>query len=271
MVMKQLPNLSEGAMSLVKSYLLGKWQGTDFAERIQAPRTLKDLLAVIQRDFPDDVSQVVRILVGATGARDPYESERRQAILDSARRDGWGYGWQLPSGVSGGPGFDAFSSRDNRTVSLAKAAALQWLSGAGPGIVLLAGGTGTGKTHLAMAAAQTLVEQGQDVLYRTEGALLGEIQGCIRDGTVEDRLAAYSLVPWLIIDDLGVPAEGLWLRGIQDRLIDARWQAAPGLRTLVTTNLKSSQMSARVASRLGDQVRSHLVQISASDFRAHGA
>jgi len=266
-----MERLSPGALDAVRGYLLARWQGEGYAERIGAPRTLKELLDVVRREFPEDVPAVVRLLVAPlTDFHDPHAYQREQAIKESMRRDGWGYGWDLPHGVPPGPGFDAFSDRDNPSLAEAKAATLEWLAGMGPGILVLAGGPGRGKTHLAVAAGGALLERGQSVLYRTEPALMGELRTAAREGALEDRLEAISVVPWLIIDDLGLEPASDWGRAIQDRLIDARWRYASWARTLMTANLKAGQMPARVASRLRDRQRVRAVQIAAEDYRVKG-
>jgi hypothetical protein len=52
-----------------------------------------------------------------------------------------------------------------------------------------------------------------------------------------------------------------------DSLIDARWQGSGPLRTLITTNLVSSELPVRIASRLGDTTLGVAVPIQATDWR----
>ena len=116
-------------------------------------------------------------------------------------------------------------------------------------IITLAGVPGTGKTHLAQAAAASVKGL---CLYRTESSLLSEAMSRMRTHTVETLLEAVCAVPWLVIDDMGVSATSEWGQGVLDRIVDARYvkaQARDGW-TLITTNLSGSDMLPRIVRRL---------------------
>ncbi len=165
-------------------------------------------------------------------------------------------------------------------------AAWTWAMGAGPGMVLLGGIPGTGKTHLAKAAYAFLRSHGRDVFYRREVDLVGEIQMAIQHNNVQEFLEEVSSCPWLIIDDYGFSAAGDWIKSQIDAIIDARWEKAEsavwdeelkipvggGVRTLYTTNLDGEQLahfSPRIASRMSDRTRSLRVAMgkNAEDYR----
>ncbi len=163
-------------------------------------------------------------------------------------------------------------------VAEAYAATLTWAQGIGPGMLLLGGIPGTGKTHLAKSAWNYLIHGAwhaplvdestvpRDVFYRREIDLIKDLQRAISDKNVEAVMVEVQTCPWLIIDDYGAAASGPWGRGQLDAIIDARWESAGNLRTMLTTNLDTDGMRAqspRIWSRLSDRTRAKRVAMKA--------
>jgi DNA replication protein DnaC len=98
---------------------------------------------------------------------------------------------------------------------------------------LFLGPPGTGKSHLAQAIGQSVIQQGYRVVYRETHALLDELADANLDGTRKDYMAELASVPLLIIDDLGI--RRLPPTAAEDLLeiIMRRYQRAS---TLVTSN-----------------------------------
>jgi len=98
---------------------------------------------------------------------------------------------------------------------------------------LFLGPPGTGKSHLAQAIGQAVIQQGYRVLYRETHVLLDELADANLDGTRKDHMATLTSVPLLIIDDLGM--RKLPLTAAEDLLeiVMRRYQRAS---TLVTSN-----------------------------------
>src|SRR5205807_9665795 len=69
---------------------------------------------------------------------------------------------------------------------------------------LFLGPPGTGKSHLAQAIGQAVIQQGYRVLYRETHVLLDELADATIDGTRKDYMIELASVPLLIIDDLGI-------------------------------------------------------------------
>jgi DNA replication protein DnaC len=69
--------------------------------------------------------------------------------------------------------------------------------------VLFPGPPGTGKSHLAQAIGRAAIQQGYRVIYREAHTLLEELTDAALAGTRKEYLAELTLVPLLIIDDLG--------------------------------------------------------------------
>jgi len=68
---------------------------------------------------------------------------------------------------------------------------------------LFLGPPGTGKSHLAQAIGQAVIQQGYRVLYRETHRLLEELAEATLDGTRKELMEVFASVPLLIIDDLG--------------------------------------------------------------------
>ena len=98
---------------------------------------------------------------------------------------------------------------------------------------LFLGPPGTGKSHLAQAIGQAVIQQGYRVLYRETHVLLDELADAAIDGTRKDYMTELATVPLLIIDDLGIRT--LPLTAAEDLLeiVMRRYQRAS---TLVTSN-----------------------------------
>jgi len=70
--------------------------------------------------------------------------------------------------------------------------------------VLIAGPTGTGKSHIAQALGHCAIRQGYDVLFTTQSKLLGLLQAARATNTFERRFQSLAQTDLLIIDDFGL-------------------------------------------------------------------
>jgi len=98
---------------------------------------------------------------------------------------------------------------------------------------LFLGPPGTGKSHLAQAIGQAVIQQGYRVLYRETHVLLEELAEANIDGTRKEYMTTLASMPLLIIDDLGM--RKLPLTAAEDLLeiVMRRYQRAS---TVVTSN-----------------------------------
>ena len=96
-----------------------------------------------------------------------------------------------------------FNPKMNRSLifDLATAAFIGKREGA-----LFLGPGGTGKSHLAQAIGQAVIQQGYRVLYRETHVLLDELADAVADGTRKDYMESLTTVPLLIVDDFGCEA-----------------------------------------------------------------
>ncbi|MFF4605862.1 ATP-binding protein [Streptomyces sp. NPDC001339] len=134
--------------------------------------------------------------------------------------------------------------------------------GGAPGIahgpsLLIAGPTGTGKTHQAYGAVRSLLATG--VRLRWEAAIAADLYASLRPRQGHDpERALWSLgrCPLLILDDLGAAKTSEWTEELTYRLINRRYNEM--LPTLVTTNLPIAELRGAV----GDRVASRLAEMT---------
>jgi DNA replication protein DnaC len=98
---------------------------------------------------------------------------------------------------------------------------------------LFLGPPGSGKSHMAQAIGQAVIQQGYRVFYREAHHLLEELADSTIDGTRQQRMDFLTTVPLLILDDLGM--RKLPLTAAEDLLeiIMRRYERAS---SLVTSN-----------------------------------
>jgi DNA replication protein DnaC len=98
---------------------------------------------------------------------------------------------------------------------------------------LFLGPPGSGKSHLAQAIGQAVIQQGYRVLYRETHTLLDELADATIDGSRKEFMEWLVSLPLLILDDLGM--RKLPLTAAEDllELIMRRYEHAS---TLVTSN-----------------------------------
>lgn len=179
-----------------------------------------------------------------------------------------------------------FSSKDQEAID-------NWCP---PTILTLQGDCGLGKTHLAISSGwETLLRlknefkddkvneedegkyrqrktpHSQDiidmysVIYRQTGALLNELRSGYKDDTFGKLLEDCKNCRLLILDDLGAEQKTEWAFSMLDEIIDSRYINRE--RTIITTNVKPSKLSERIASRLSDTEISEVVVMKGEDYR----
>lgn len=135
------------------------------------------------------------------------------------------------------------------------------------GWLLLQGGYGSGKTHLAAAIANFAVEVGLPTIFITVPDLLDTLRFSFSsaDETFEDRFEEIRQVPLLILDDFGTQNATSWAQEKLFQIINYRY--VNKLPLVVTTNLSLDQVEGRIRSRLSDPDLVAHVHILAPDYR----
>ena len=118
-----------------------------------------------------------------------------------------------------------------------------------PPLVLIIGVPGTGKSHLAIAAAWDYLEDGLTVMYYQAEDLLNQLQTSLDDGRefklIWSHMKAADL---LILDDMGAHNPTTWRTSQLDALVDYRYREA--LPLIMTCN--KLDFSDRILDRVKD-------------------
>jgi len=135
------------------------------------------------------------------------------------------------------------------------------------GWLLLQGGYGSGKTHLAAAVANFVVGMGVPTLFLTVPDLLDALRFAYgsEDTTFEERFEQIRSAKLLVLDDFGTQNATGWAQEKLFQIINYRY--INKLATVVTTNLSLDEIEPRIRSRLSDPELVSPVKMSAPDYR----
>jgi len=152
-------------------------------------------------------------------------------------------------------------------------AAMDFTVGNTAPILLLTGGTGTGKTHLMEAIGRQYLEQGSTVRYELLAHLLGKLRDSFKFNDEESVIAPSYKADVLLLDDIGLEKPSEWVTEQVTALIDERWRNNRLL--VVATNETYETIEAcygpRIASRLYDTTgKVTQVFMTATDYRTEG-
>ncbi|NKF21555.1 ATP-binding protein [Solimonas marina] len=130
------------------------------------------------------------------------------------------------------------------------------------GALVVLGHTGTGKTHLACAAARYAIEQGMAARYTTVPRYLRQIAETWGVRGVTERAVHQPLVDaeLLVLDELGAGRAGendTWR--VHDLIADRYDEARP---TILISNLTPNELRAVIGDRAYDRIREDCVQIN---------
>jgi len=139
------------------------------------------------------------------------------------------------------------------------------------GWLVLKGGFGCGKTHLAAAIANDCVERGQPVLFITVPDLLDHLRAAFAPsstGGYDTRFEEVRTASVLILDDLGTESNTPWAQEKLFQIFNYRYNAQ--MPTVITTNHELEEIPLRLRSRLVDPDLTRIVSITAPDYRRAG-
>ena len=141
--------------------------------------------------------------------------------------------------------------------------------------LILQGGSGSGKTHLAYAIAKSAIIHNRSVFCHSVTNLLDLLRSSYNDGTYDLLIKDLCTVDLLVLDDLGAEKETEWAVEKLYQIINERSQKL--LPLVITTNLKiddpNCRMDFRVLTRLRDGLKSgreglvHILNLNVGDYR----
>jgi DNA replication protein DnaC len=141
--------------------------------------------------------------------------------------------------------FDATSSPSVNSALLAELATCRFVTEHAP--VLIAGPTGTGKSHLLQALCHCALRAGHEVLFISHAKLLAQLYAARATNAFERKLQQLARLEVLAIDDFGLRP----MRSPQDEdfhdLVDARYERKT---TLLTSNLDFDEWGAAFPNKL---------------------
>ncbi len=127
------------------------------------------------------------------------------------------------------------------------------------GWLVMAGASGSGKTHIAAAIANRAMELGRPALFTVVPDLLDHLRSAYQPGTELGYDALFAQVrdaPLLILDDLGTQNATGWAAEKLYQLLNHRFNAV--LPTVITMSVRLTEIAERIRTRLADPAVSRL-------------
>jgi len=137
------------------------------------------------------------------------------------------------------------------------------------GWLLIKGGYGCGKTHLAAAIANYRLQRGEPAIFIVVPDLLDYLRASFAPDSglpYDERFNELRNAPLLILDDLGSHSSTSWAQEKLFQLLNYRYMAR--LPTVITTDLELEEIDPRLRSRLADYDFTEIVTIKAPDYRS---
>lgn len=143
--------------------------------------------------------------------------------------------------------------------------------------ILLAGMSGTGKSHIGMALCLNGCSENLRVLYTTSADMLAELNASLADGTLEEALKAYVNADLLMVDEVGleqVERKAASRSGLMQKVLIPRYNERRS--TIVTSNIDWVAWGEYLDDHLGataliDRLlhHSHVIVIKGPSWRDH--
>lgn len=138
--------------------------------------------------------------------------------------------------------------------------------------MLIIGSVGTGKTHLAAAISNRLIENGIPTLFGTFSEHLQKIKEEFDNDSTRVYLRKMQTTPMLVLDDLGKERKSDWSQQVLFDVVNYRYEHL--LPMIITTTLSNTDLynyvSQDVVSRLNEMNVAIHTNDKAGDYRING-
>ncbi len=141
--------------------------------------------------------------------------------------------------------------------------------------VLLAGMSGTGKSHIALALALVACAANRRVLYTTSAEMLARLNMSLADDTLAHTLKPYTRAELLVVDEVGleqVERDAARRSGLMQKVLLPRYNEQRS--TIITSNIPWEAWGDYLGDHLGatallDRLlhRSHVIVINGPSYR----
>ena len=139
------------------------------------------------------------------------------------------------------------------------------------GWLVIRGGYGAGKTHLAAAVGNAQLAQGYPALFVNMPDLLDYLRAAFAPSAeqgYDQRFEEIRTTPLLILDDFGAQNNTEW---VQEKLYQIfNYRYITQLATVITTNQELESIDVRIRSRMADSTISEILTLLAPDYRRMG-
>jgi DNA replication protein DnaC len=137
------------------------------------------------------------------------------------------------------------------------------------GWLVLKGGYGCGKTHLAAAIANYSVQKRFPTFFTVVPDLLDHLRSTFGPSSeiqYDELFDKVRATPLIILDDLGTENATPWAREKLYQIMNHRYNY--GWPTVITTNREMREIDDRIRSRMQDKAISQYIEINAADYRS---